>query len=282
MAFPTASGPMYDNDTENSSILAALLGWLGAILSLTMVAGLAWWAYDIATRDSRAVPVIQAMEGPARIAPEEPGGFRAAHTGLAVNEIAGEGERAPVSDEIALAPAPTPVTESDVPMVRPGGAPKDAAIRNSVDRALMDALGVTGSAEEPTVVPEPGTLRRPQPRPAQLAEVSRRAPADPLPLALVASQTGVPLEASEIAPGTRLVQLGAFQSALIAEQEWTRLSEKFSEYFGEKRPVYEKTEAAGTTLWRLRAYGFDDRADARRFCEVLLAGQAECIPVLTR
>ncbi|HBS49363.1 MAG TPA: sporulation protein SsgA, partial [Rhodobacteraceae bacterium] len=33
---------------------------------------------------------------------------------------------------------------------------------------------------------------------------------------------------------------------------------------------------------RLRAMGFDDISDARRFCSALVAGGADCIPVTTR
>jgi hypothetical protein len=32
----------------------------------------------------------------------------------------------------------------------------------------------------------------------------------------------------------------------------------------------------------LRALGFEDLADARRFCSALVAEKAECIPVVTR
>ncbi|MCV6598466.1 MAG: hypothetical protein OIF40_15440, partial [Mangrovicoccus sp.] len=139
MAFPTAPGPGYGSDPAEASIISATLGWLGAGLSLTLVIGLVWWAYDIATRDTRTVPVIRAMEGPARLAPADPGGFRAAHTGYSVNEIAAETPRSPVADEVAIAPAPTAVEQNDSPVMRPGAAPDREVMRNSVDRALFDA-----------------------------------------------------------------------------------------------------------------------------------------------
>lgn len=288
MAFPAMSGPGYESDPAETSFFSAVVNWIGAALSLTLVIGLVWWAYDIAMRDSRAVPVVRAMEGPARVAPEEPGGFTAPHKGYAVNAIAGEDTREPVADEVALAPAPAAIEESDAPARRPGAAPAEDAIRSSVDRALMDALGIEAAPEAPeealpeAVLTDDG-LRRPQPRPSA-AEVSRTRTSEPLPLVAATESftAGGAIAPRDIPPGTRLVQLGAFSSEAAARQEWTKLAGNFSEYFGDKQPVFEQTDAAGTSLWRLRAHGFEDRAEANRFCEVLLAGQVECIPVLTR
>lgn len=285
MAFPAMSGPGYESDPAETSFFSAIVNWLGAALSVTLVVGLVWWAYDIAMRDTRAVPVVRAMEGPARVAPEEPGGFTAPHKGYAVNAIAGEDNREPVADEVALAPAPAAIEESDAPARRPGEAPAEDVIRSSVDRALMDALGIEAApAELPAGVMTDDGLRRPQPRPAAGAEVSRTRTSEPLPLVAATGAHGaqVPITPLEIPPGTRLVQLGAFPSEAAAQEEWTKLAGAFSEYFGDKQPVYEQTDAGGQSLWRLRAHGFEDRAEARRFCEVLLAGQVECIPVLTR
>ncbi|MFD1809072.1 SPOR domain-containing protein [Gemmobacter lanyuensis] len=38
----------------------------------------------------------------------------------------------------------------------------------------------------------------------------------------------------------------------------------------------------GRTFYRLRAQGFSDEADARRFCAAITAEGAECIPVTLR
>lgn len=288
MAYPAASGPVYDDGTADTSLLNALLGWLGAGLSLALVGGLIWWAYDIAVRDTRAIPVVRAMEGPARVAPDDPGGFQAPHTGYAVNAIAGEADRAPVAEQVALAPAPVTITKDDAPALRPGSQPATEVIRSSVDRAVMDALGIEPAAEgAETSVPADttGAIRRPQLRPAVGAEVSRVSATAALPVAAavaVSAGPGSPLSADEVPAGTRLVQLGAFPDEASAQSAWSNLSSGYAEYFDGKRPIYEQTEAAGLSLVRLRAHGFENRAEARRFCEVLLAGQAECIPVLTR
>ena len=82
--------------------------------------------------------------------------------------------------------------------------------------------------------------------------------------------------------GTRLAQLGAFESPEVAMQEWDRLSGRFGDYMAGKQRVIQKTTSGGRTFYRLRALGFEDLSAARRFCSVLMAEQADCIPVVTR
>ncbi|WP_457646172.1 SPOR domain-containing protein, partial [Profundibacter sp.] len=85
-----------------------------------------------------------------------------------------------------------------------------------------------------------------------------------------------------IPAGTRLAQLGAFESPEIAKQEWDRLYSRFTDYLQGKSRVIQKAESGGRTFYRLRAMGFDDLSDARRFCSALLAENAACIPVKVR
>ena len=87
------------------------------------------------------------------------------------------------------------------------------------------------------------------------------------------------VDASTIAPGTRLAQLGAFKSEEIARAEWTRLEGRFEDYLAGKDRVIQRAESGGRTFYRLRALGFEDLAEARRFCSALVTEQAECIPV---
>ena len=46
----------------------------GAAVFLALVAGMGLWSYRLGTRDAAAVPIIRAMEGPARVEPADPGG----------------------------------------------------------------------------------------------------------------------------------------------------------------------------------------------------------------
>lgn len=58
----------------------------GAAIFLGVVGAMGLWSYRLGTRDATEVPVIKAMAGPARVAPENPGGTQAAHQGLEVKD----------------------------------------------------------------------------------------------------------------------------------------------------------------------------------------------------
>ncbi len=117
---------------------------------------------------------------------------------------------------------------------------------------------------------------RPQLRPARLAAIQPvSAPAN-------TGATTTDIDAASIPAGTRLVQLGAYDSEKIAKQEWSRLSAQFADYLPGKSRVIQKAKSGGRSFYRLRAMGFDDLSDARRFCAVLVAEKADCIPVVTR
>ena len=92
-----------ESDVPLGASVTAFLNWAGAALSLALIAGLGVWGYQLLVRDVSGVPVVRALEGPMRIAPEDPGGARAAYQGLAVNEIAAEGTAAEPADLVVLA-----------------------------------------------------------------------------------------------------------------------------------------------------------------------------------
>ncbi|MGR3453725.1 SPOR domain-containing protein, partial [Pseudooceanicola sp.] len=134
-----------------------------------------------------------------------------------------------------------------------------------------------------------GVLRslRPRQRPAALKAAFA---SGALPVA-AAVQTGpiatAPAAVEEIDPatietGTRLAQLGAYDSEDDARKDWTRLHGSFEDYMEGKARVIQKASSGGRTFYRLRAMGFTDLSDARRFCAAFVAQDAECIPVVTR
>ena len=82
--------------------------------------------------------------------------------------------------------------------------------------------------------------------------------------------------------GTRLAQLGAFDSEEVAREQWDQMNQQFGVYLSDKRRVIQRATSGGRVFYRLRAMGFEDIADARRFCSALVAENADCIPVVTR
>ena len=352
-----------------------LVNWAGAATSLGLSCAMAVWAVDLTFRDVSGVPVIRAMEGPMRVAPENPGGKVAPFQGLALSDITSGGAAAPAPEQIVLAPPPveleapalgerrqamaalaapepapavtpapaaavaaapaTPMPDGDFGRSAPSGATTLAELRDGEVDVLADKLagGAEGielaSASTDTQI-EPMTLgdvpataelvvaslaqpgvaisTRPRMRPAALAR--RPAVAEPgvarsaIAQAVAAAQ--VPTEAPAQAPGTqvastsnevitsrdvdpasvpagtRVVQLGAFDSEAIARSEWERLSARFSTYMDGKGRMIQKARSGGRDFWRLRVVGFEDGSDARRFCSALLAQNAACMPVTMR
>jgi hypothetical protein len=285
----------------------------GAVTSLALVVGLAVWGYQLAVRDVNGVPVIQAMEGPMRIAPSNPGGEIADHQGLAVNEVAEAGFATPPPEKLVLAPLPTELAPEDVSGLgatmltglAQASAPTDLLTANrdlslaaapvvesadptevAVAAALAEALGeipeesqadpVVALASEPTLDPAPEG--------AILASIRPRARpgAQPEPLALteaVALPVPAEVDPSTITPGTRLVQFGTFDTADEARAAWAALQGRFGELMAEKAMVVQPAESGGRTFYRLRAHGFEGEDDARRFCSAFVTQDATCIPV---
>jgi hypothetical protein len=276
----------------------------GAASSLALVIGLGFWGYKLAVRDVTGVPVVQALDGPMRIAPQEPGGEVADYQGLAVNEVAEVGTAAPPPDRLILAPRPVELSLEDaaglagqpVPEVAPDVAPASAMVADpdlalavdpvaesadptevAVEAALAEALGLEPVAEAPALetLDEGGALSRslrPKARPGRTVA----------PVEAVALAAPVEVDAATLATGTRLVQFGAFDTQDEAKAEWTRLQGRFTDLMAGKAMVVQAAESGGRTFFRLRAHGFEDEADARRFCSAFIAENAACIPVAQR
>lgn len=139
--------------------------------------------------------------------------------------------------------------------------------------ALLDAPGVTKSLRP---VSRPARATPGGAKPAGSADVQAAVDA-----ALLAA-VGLDVEPETLPVGTRLAQLGAFESPEVARAEWDRLYGRFGDYLDGKQRVIQKAASGGRTFYRLRALGFDDLSDSRRFCAALVAEGADCIPVTVR
>ena len=329
MANMHMTGPARGEGTSGN--LASTANWLGAAMSLALIVGVTVWGYRLIMRDVSGVPVVQAIEGPMRVAPENPGGQIARHEGLAVNKVAGTGASAPPPDQIVLAPRPLDITDEDIVVTAPTRdldltereevalaslrqdttaeapplaltdlADADDPIKALADQIAANAQPFTEVAPAPetgvfdTAVTEdvvatarntipasvPGVSRslRPAKRPSDLQLASLSVPAQPQATEIGGSE----LSPSKIPAGTRLVQFGAFDSPEIAREQWTKLQSRFSEYLEEKERVIEEATSGGRVFYRLRAHGFSDLSESRRFCAALVAEGADCIPVVSR
>ncbi|WP_240453852.1 SPOR domain-containing protein [Chachezhania antarctica] len=305
----------YGEEPEVAPLRLPSLGGLaniaGGMLSLGLIGAVAIWGYNVMTRDVSGIPVVRALEGTMREAPEEPGGQPMDHQGLAVNSVAAEGIAAPTADRLVLAPPPTSLTDEDLPTAELTAAvdaatappppvvepePVEITQAQAIDMVVAELTGVTPPEPEnavadaadvsdfkvvPAAVPGIANSVRPRVRPATL--VTGEATSGPTAIdAALASAGPVDVAASAITPGTRLVQLGAFESPEVARAEWDRLNARYGDYLEGKGRVIQKAESGGRTFYRLRAMGFDDLSAARRFCSAMVAEGAACIPVTAR
>ncbi|UXX83369.1 SPOR domain-containing protein [Roseovarius pelagicus] len=296
--------------SETSGSFSKITYVLGSLVSIGLIVGLGLWGYKLLVRDVSGVPVIRAAEGPIRVQPENPGGEQALNQGLSVNDVAAVGAAGQTPDQLILAPAPLDLSDEDAPstwastqsdqMVQqaatqapekePTAVPMDDAGMLALADALADGVEPLGEVAPPREAEDEeealqtqikvvkggiGTSLRPKARPVTLSRVETVAAIDDL-----AGPRDI--DPDTIAPGTRLAQLGAFKTEEIAREEWTRLAGKFEDYLTGKDRVIQRATSGGRTFYRLRAMGFEDLGDARRFCSALVAEKAECIPVVTR
>jgi SPOR domain len=107
--------------------VSVAMRWFTTSLSLGLVIVIVFWAYRLGVRDASELPVIRAMNEPARTRPEDPGGMIAENQGLEVNEVLA-GQEAGTPGETQTAPPPVFLTDEDVPSVDPKEPQEEVAL----------------------------------------------------------------------------------------------------------------------------------------------------------
>ncbi|WP_106744115.1 SPOR domain-containing protein [Yoonia maritima] len=283
-----------------------IMNFAGAGLSLALIIGVSFWGYKLIMRDVSGIPVVRAMEGEMRVLPDNPGGAVASHTGLSVNEVAALGGVGGPEDRLVLAPTTSGLAQEDLdaqPVAESGEMRATAAAADpsttlasadvpdlatmEVDEilALADQIAAgadpivdTDTTSADTISASvPGVSRslRPIIRPASL-RVSTPVVATPV----ATNSNEVAVSTTSFVAGTNLVQLGAFPSPELAATQWALIEGRFDTLIDGKERVIQVSDQSSGTWYRLRASGFADRAEARRFCAALEAEGADCIAVV--
>ncbi len=160
-ADPHAARPAAPAGTGMGGRIGMVVNYVGAVVSVGLVVGLAVWGWQLVSRDVSGVPVIRAMVGEARVAPDDPGGELADHVGMAVNDVpagrAGMAQR----DQVAIAPAGAGLTDEDLAMGEFGASA-------TVPGVLSDSMPAA-DATDPLVAMQDSELA------AQRAEAEARA-----------------------------------------------------------------------------------------------------------
>jgi len=278
----------------------------GAVCSIALILGLGFWGYRLAVRDVTGVPVMRALAGAMRVAPADPGGDQASHQGLSVNAVAATGTALPTAEQIVLAPRPVELQEDDLLALTEVDAEEAAAEVTVLAGLTIGGAATSGGGsgmlnadpEDLSAIDDAVALALDTPETALLTDVPEgalrvslrpvRRPAMSGGAVVTGVQTVaapgpmVEIDPGTLAAGTRLAQLGAFDTPEEARDRFAALRAAFGELFAAKAMVIQPAQSGGRSFFRLRAHGFEDDDAARRFCAALQSQEADCIPVAQR
>ena len=229
--------------------LATFAGVIGG--SLLLLVGV--WSFT--GHHHNGVPVIEPPTGPLRVKPANPGGLQVDGANDAILSGGSDGK------ESAAPPPETPAPQ---------------ALKAEEQAAANAAAPPPAAAAPAASAAAPATVRAElQPLPALRPHITVVAPkaagqiaAAPARSAQLATAAAAPaIHPATPAVATPLVQLAALESEDAANAEWQRLSRKYPDLLGGRRPTITRIEHAGKTYWRVRTGGFSDLTQASVFCE---------------
>jgi hypothetical protein len=225
-----------------------------ALLVLAMFAGVVWLAYTQGVARGRTeTPILTAENGPARVAPQNPGGTEQSYKGFKIYE-----QPAPPDEDAAassMAPAPA---------AKPAPA-KPAA-----------AAPVKPAAQPPAVAPK-ATAAMPAPAkapaPAAAPKVVAAAPAKPPAAALVPAKAPAPIAASS----AYALQIGAYKSQAEADAAWKAYKGRHAALLADASTDVQQADLGDKGVWyRLRITGFASKDVANAMCDRLKGDGGAC------
>lgn len=260
------------------TFLPKLLHFGGAVLSVVLVGGFIYWGVKISTRDPHYIPIIEAMEGPSREAPRDPGGRSAEFQGLEVNALLTNGTRSEI-EEARIAPEGISLADEDQPLSE-----------SAIEQALLEAQARQESAElgaadvevVEAVLGRSGPQRgaplyslRPLPRPVHLERPER--PQSATEASAAQSDLAAYSPSSDFS-----IQLGAYNKESDAERAWSFLAARHDDLIRGRQHYIQKATANGQIFYRLRVDGFDSLNMASNACAEFKARGAGCTPARAR
>ncbi len=289
------------------AVVALLVRWVGAILSVGLVLGIVYWAYSLGQRDALEVPVIRAMAGDARITPKDPGGAQADHQGLAVNEVLADATPQVINANTTLAPEPQSVASEDesravletaTPEPAPETNPEPAQEPMRVDASVVlteilpDAEPETVSGPrataDGTLVPErrPDSFSPPRTDTDMISDEIEGLLQEILPeegdrsdFVPEPARPDPPFGNPLLDPGAVLVQLGAYNSLEDAQNAWVHIKSNHDDLLAGLQRFIAPVEAGGRVLYQLRAAGFNDLNETQSLCTTLGTRGLDCYAV---
>jgi hypothetical protein len=299
----SSDAALASEDKHGKFKLNMIFYWIGAVLSLSLLAGAIGWSYKLVVRDINQIPIVRAQLGPLRVAPDNPGGLTAANQGLSVTQLA-VNEKPLLSDEINLAPAAEILNEETsasllrevdkLNQIDETYEIKEINAENtiSLDGSSGAMKGETASKTESLVAQVAFSQKKVEIENAVSLALSITSEFDPSLTSLRPKTRPRSVQQnrelivskepmSKLPIGSAIVQLGAFDSKSLAESEWRRFEKLLGSILAPKQMIIQKAESGGKIFYRLRASGFNDISDARQFCTAI-SDKVACIPVVTR
>ncbi|MEZ0494754.1 SPOR domain-containing protein [Sphingomonas sp. IW22] len=170
-------------------------------------------------------------------------------------------------DQVASLLGVTPVED--------GGMPVQLALRRPQQPAAVAAPAVVPTpASEPPAVSEADVAGQSQDKRVIFAAPQEVVQAMPLRLAVPPRAVEVKVAARQPADGRYYVQLGAFESAAIAQDAWRRLNDSVPA-LARQTPYGATANVGGAHFYRLSVGGYT-RADANALCRDVRARGASC------
>lgn len=191
---------------------------------------------------------------------------------------------APVSPEITALPDETPAPTAPAQMAQAPETPAtpetdeiEATVPGTAERPAEEAPELRASAApaEPAAPEESAPISITPPAPQSKAEAP--AAAEPAPEKTVAAEPVAPAPAAA-SGGAYVVQIMALREEGAAKSAWATLQKKHPAILGGHALDIEKADLGDKgTYYRVRAAGFETKADAQSACSSLKSAGQDCL-----
>jgi len=220
---------------------------ISAVILVVLVVAVAVFLLTRGGGEGEQPTTIETMKAPAETTPP------AQQTGLTV-------ETAPLPG--AIDGTPTFAAPPEQPQARPvAGGPVAA-------QPVTAAQAPVAKAKDP-IGDKIAALKTP-PAPAPVKTTPPAAPAA-TPAAVAKATAAAPAAA-----GASMVQIGAFSSQALADQQWSQVAGAFPADMVGKSKRTERVQVNGNTMYRGLIAGFSSRAEADAFCGKMKAQGRDC------
>jgi cell division protein FtsN len=263
-----------DEDVEGSRLPLLIVL---ALLVLAMFAGFVWLAYSEGVARGRGeTPVITAAAGPARVAPQNPGGTAEPYKGFKIYE-----QPAPPDEDVTQETPPAPASQP--PATKPALTEAAPAAKPSAGApaAQPKVAAATPAPKGSAAVPKPVPAMKPAQLPAQPSQPVGPATAPPRTLAAsappAAKPAAAPIASALASGGNTVLQIGAYKSRADADTAWNIYKTKHAALLSGYSPDVQQADLGEKGTWfRLRIAGFPSRDVARGLCDRLKADGGSC------